>query len=113
MNAASAGRTRWTQRVGGVLAAAVLGSGGFAALGAPAAQAQPSGCTFSWIGGFSVRCEQGDGRYRAKMTCSRTGVWPQPKSTVYGDWATAGPGSVAKGWCPAPWYPLSGGVDFE
>ncbi|MBW8484589.1 hypothetical protein [Actinomadura parmotrematis] len=106
------GRKRWGRRAGVVAVGVLAAAGGIAVAGSPA-QAAPSACTFTWGGGKSLTtaCAEGDGQYRTKLLCGRTGQIPS-RLTYYGPWVAAGPGTRSVATCLAiSSYAISGSIE--
>jgi hypothetical protein len=91
---------------------ALVAVGALTALSAPA-HAAPSGCTGTWGGGrtFTATCTEGDGLYRAKVTCVRFNQIPT-RITATGPWVAAGPGTKSTATCPLYSYTSSGSIEF-
>jgi hypothetical protein len=105
-------RGRWARRAATALVGGAIAAGGLAAVAAPA-HAAPSGCSLSWVGGgFTVRCTEGDGLYRAKLECRKIGSTGIPYTSYrYGPWAAPGPDTYSTAWCDGGAFPWLGSVE--
>lgn len=100
------------RRAGRLIAGSLASTALLGVLSAPAAAA-PTGCAGGYSGAtYTVSCAGGDGVYRAFIGCM---VFTGPggmgwRTTVYGPWATAGPGTSSTAGCGG--LPFTAGTQF-
>ncbi|WP_157523208.1 hypothetical protein [Herbidospora cretacea] len=105
-------RTPPIRRAGRLVAGSLTSIALLGVLSAPAAAA-PTGCAGGYSGAaYTVSCTGGDGTYRAFVGCA---VFTGPggmgwRTTVYGPWATAGPGTSSTAICGG--LPFTAGIQF-